>query len=270
MDPMIVVPAPGVLQFPLTRSASEVFFVGSYVLSLLLCWYLPATRKRQHVTDQRRILDRCRALLLAGTRAIEGGDEIAAQHALRRIRRLERHWRLGNRLLFQAALAVWAIGIGVAACISVRLLANWTIHYAMLGEGITPEGLVNDIRLSLALSITAPLWAFVGYLESPKEYSLNESCGDRLSQLLYGARDIALREDLTDANMPDFGRMSPHQIFDVGVRFTLRELNRSRRQLVRQLHPDRWYAATPNERRLREETLKTVNAAYDFLRQQAS
>ncbi|HKZ96108.1 MAG TPA: J domain-containing protein [Hyphomicrobiaceae bacterium] len=57
-------------------------------------------------------------------------------------------------------------------------------------------------------------------------------------------------------------------IFGISLKFTQRELDRARRRLVQELHPDRWHNAGTHERKAREEALKRVNAAYDVLRRE--
>jgi curved DNA-binding protein CbpA len=51
----------------------------------------------------------------------------------------------------------------------------------------------------------------------------------------------------------------------LGPTFTRRELERARRRLAWDLHPDRHRGASLHERKAREDALKRVNAAFDLL-----
>ena len=93
-------------------------------------------------------------------------------------------------------------------------------------------------------------------------------CGDRLERMLNAERHVATVSE-ADAFNPIRDDLTPRQIFGLGPDFTRRQLDRARRRLVTQLHPDLAYGAQPAVRRAREEALKRVNAAYDQLRSSA-
>src|SRR5688572_14016267 len=89
-------------------------------LSYLLAGFVPIWLRHRHVKAQNRLLDRCRALLMAGSRALAQGDRTGAAHLLVRIRRLEGLWRLGDSWAFRLSLALWAIGTAVVLCVLAR------------------------------------------------------------------------------------------------------------------------------------------------------
>jgi preprotein translocase subunit Sec63 len=81
-------------------------------------------------------------------------------------------------------------------------------------------------------------------------------------------RAVEVATEPARAGVPDFDGMSIREVFGLSSSITRRDLDRARRRLVQELHPDRWQQASPSERRLREEALKRVNAAYDSLRRE--
>jgi curved DNA-binding protein CbpA len=82
--------------------------------------------------------------------------------------------------------------------------------------------------------------------------------------MLYGPRAVATFHGPQDAHLGVDG-LSPRQIFGLGPTFTRRELERARRRLAWDLHPDRHRGASLHERKAREDALKRVNAAFDLL-----
>ena len=62
---------------------------------------------------------------------------------------------------------------------------------------------------------------------------------------------------------------SNREILGLGLAFSRKELNGARRKLAKALHPDRWTRGTKAERAVAEDAMKTVNAAYDELKDEA-
>jgi hypothetical protein len=171
-----------------TDSASTPILVrvgagGSMAFSYLVTWYLPIWFKNRHIRSQNRLLDRCRALLILGSRAHADGDKVRADDALDRIRRLESHWRFGNAMSFRVALAVWAIGWGVLACVGIRFVGLMMTHYGWTGRLIASDGVPLELWLAVVISIFAILHALASYFETWVNPWIIENCGDRLSQL---------------------------------------------------------------------------------------
>ena len=82
---------------------------------------------------------------------------------------------------------------------------------------------------------------------------------------MFGPRAVEMAPEEVKINVPDFDGMTPREVFGLGQRFTQSELDKVRRRLVRELHPDRWHHARPEERKAREGAPKRVNAAHDEL-----
>lgn len=88
-----------------------------------------------------------------------------------------------------------------------------------------------------------------------------------MQRLLNAARNVTIMPDLAvGQEKPHLDGLSNHQLFGLGPEFSRRNLDRARRRLVKQLHPDLWNDANPSARRGREDALKRVNAPYDALR----
>lgn len=242
--------------------------LGSMALGYVLAWYVPIWFKHRHVKSQNRLLDRCRALLILGSRAIEAGEKVAAERILLRIRRLESLWKLGNAIPFRVGLAFWAIVWGVAASVAIRFAGLLVVHYGWTGNLLAADKVPSELWTAAVISGTAPLYALMGYFEAWVNPWAIENCGDRLWQIIYGSRGVEPLRKPTRNDIPEFDGMTPREVFGLGAHFTRSELDKARRHLVRELHPDRWHSATPEELKGREEALKRVNAAYDALRTQ--
>jgi hypothetical protein len=175
---------------------------------------------------------------------------------------------LGNAVPFRISLAVWAIAWGIVACIAVRFLGFSVARYEN-GEVLTAAEFLSDIPSTISISLTAPLWALMGYSNNWVNPWAIDNCGDRLWQLMFGPRAVEIAPEEVKINVPDFDGMTPREVFGLGLHCTRRELNKARRRLVQELHPDRWQSARPEQRKAREEALKRVNAAHDALSPQA-
>ena len=132
--------------------------------------------------------------------------------------------------------------------------------------GLTAAEFLSDLPFTVAISMTAPLYALAGYFNDLANPWAIDNCGDRLWQLMFGPHSVQIAPEEVKINVPHFDGMTPREVFGLGRQFTRRELDRARRRLVRELHPDRWHNARPEERKAREDALKRVNAAHDALR----
>jgi len=244
--------------------------LGSMALGYILAWYVPIWFKHRHVKSQNRLLDRCRALLMLGSRAMEAGDKAGAEQVLTRIRRLEWVWRLGAAVPFRISLALWAMAWAIAMCIGIRFLGSLVVQYGWSGKVMTSSQMLSELQLTAMISMTAPMYALMGYFEAWRNPWAIDNCGDRLWQIIYGTRAVETAPVEERFDVPDFDGLTPHQIFGVGPDVTRRQLHLARRRLVQELHPDRWHHAGVQERKAREEALKRVNAAYDMLKRQVA
>jgi hypothetical protein len=243
--------------------ASTKLGVASMALSYIIVWYVPIWFKHRHVKSQNKLLDRCRALLILGCQAFEAGDK-AGEKILSRIRRLEGLWRIGNSIPFRVSLAVWAIAWGIAACVLIRFLGILVVDYGYTRRPL-PADVGAEFWLVVLISASAPIYALLSYFEAWINPWVIDNCGDRLWQFMFGPRAVEIAPDKIKIDVPDFDGMTPREIFGMGLRFTRRELDKARRRLVQEMHPDRWHHASVFERTAREEALKRVNAAYDVL-----
>jgi hypothetical protein len=244
---------------PVDRASAVTLGLGYLVVGLV-----PAFLKHRHVRAQNALLVRCRLLLLQGSRAAAIGDQATAEKLLGRIAYYERSWRLGNSFAVRLSLAVWAIMLGFAACVAVRVPGYLIIHRGIL-ENMNAT-LADAVSTSLVVSIPASIHALLGYLGNWTSPYMIENCRDRLWQILHGPRGIVVQSGDTVDGIPAFDGMTTHEIFGLGSDFSRRQLDQARRRLARALHPDRWHNAPHAERKAREEALKQVNVAYDVLR----
>ena len=153
--------------------------------------------------------------------------------------------------------------------IAIRFGGLLLSHYGWTGELVPVSKVPGELWIATVISMTAPLYALLGYFEDWTNPYAPENCSERLGHIIYGPKGVEAAAE-ADAGTPSFEGMSPHEVFGIAQNFTQRELANARRRLVRELHPDRWHNANIGERKAREEALKTVNAAYDMLRTKAA
>ncbi|MEZ5910315.1 MAG: J domain-containing protein [Hyphomicrobiaceae bacterium] len=232
----------------------------------IVAWLVPAYVKLRHVRSQNRLLDRCRALYLLGGRSVDRGDTASAERILTRIRRIERIWRLGNSILFRITLALWGIVGGVVCSILLRLVLFIASPQSIHGTPLSAAMLIEQGQMAVATSIFAPVYAMIGYWEGWTKPWVIDNCGDRLWQMIHGAREVLITSSTFSSRMPEFDGMTPFEVFGLSPDFTRQQLAQARRKLIKTLHPDLWHTASPEERQAREDALKSVNAAYDLLR----
>jgi len=242
---------------------------GSFATGYILAWFIPVWLRQRHLREQNHLLERCRALLMVGVKAFEAGDHVPAKRALQVIRRLEAHWRLGDSIFFKMSIAAWAV---LWACIIIVVLPFGgisLIHYGWTGELIAPENLLQELWVATAISLTAPLYALIGYCQAWANPWVPQNCGTRLAEILSGKRSLEASED-DSKSIFDLDGLMPGEVFGLGVTFTQKELDLARRKLVKQLRPDRWIAGGQKVRTAREMALMRVNVAYDALRGEAT
>jgi hypothetical protein len=214
-------------------------------------------------------LERCRALLLVGARALEAGDQGSANRALGTIRRLEAHWRFGNTILIKVSIAAWAILWACVVVVVSPLAGICLAHYGWTGQLIAPANLLQELWIATAISLTAPIYALVGYFKPWVNPWVLEDCGERLSAILHGKRLSEPFSEGSESNV-DLDGLTPGEVLGLGVMFTRKELDLARRKLVKQFHPIKWHDAGRRVRTAREMARKRVDAAYEALREEAS
>ena len=242
---------------------------GSFATGYIFAWFIPVWFRQCHLREQNHLLERCRVLLMVGVRAFEAGDHVSAKRALQAIHRLEAHWRLGDSIFFKVSIAAWAT---LWACIVVVVLplgGICLIHYAWTGKLIAPENLLQELWVATAISLTAPLYALIGYFQAWVNPWAPGNCGERLAIILSGKRSLEAFGDSCKSNF-DLDGLTPGEVFGLGVMFTQKELDLARRKLVKALRPDRWHKGDLKVATAREMALKRVNVAYDALREEAS
>lgn len=238
--------------------------VASIVVGYASALSIPIWFKRDHDRSQNRLLDRCRVLLVLGSRAVEEGRREAAEAFLTRIRRLERLWHYGSSIQYRVVLALWAIGCGVVASVLARFVCL-LLAAGMKGGEVTANDFASELEFAIILSIAAPLHALLAYFTEWGNPDAIRNCGDRLWQILHGPKGLAASPKKKPKGRRKLAGLNPRQIFGLGNSYTRKELDKARRDLARALHPDLFQNISEDERAAREEELKNVNAAYDEL-----
>lgn len=128
-------------------------------ISYLLAGFVPILLRHRHARAQNRLLDRCRAHLIAATRALAQGDRYTATSILVRIRRLESLWRYGDCAFFRASLLLWAIGTAVVLCILARYLGLLARDHFRSDTPVTTGQLQEHLMVAGVVSLFAPLEA---------------------------------------------------------------------------------------------------------------
>ena len=239
-------------------------FIGSFAFVLMV----PSWVRRAHVRAQNSLLDRCRALYMVGEAALLAGDRDKAKNFLGRIRRIEARWRYGNSRVYRVTKAMYAIALGIMGYVVLR----YGILYLYMatktaGPMALPGRLLPDHMLYLLIGVAMLHAVFSYYGEWVDPWTIDD-CGDRLQRLLDAGVAIEVVPPRARRSPPNDG-LSPREMFAHGPHFTRRELDKARRRLARELHPDRWQGDEEAGRSNAEEAMNRVNAAYDAIRGEA-
>jgi hypothetical protein len=243
-----------------------------YFSAPLFALLAPAWMLVSHAKIQNRLLKRCARLYSAAIEACESNDEKTAREKLARIRRVEARWRLGSGIACQIALGLYVIGVAFLASLALRQF-SWTLQDLADGRLTVAPGRLGLFPSDFVMGAGEALCSCAYYWGSLHwSYSMavgTADWGDRLEQHLNAANSAAPKEEAS-ASGPLSDHLLLHQVFGLGPVFTRAELNRARRRLVKELHPDLCQDAKPSTRCAREDALKRINAAYDSLRSVAA
>jgi hypothetical protein len=243
---------------------SIVCFFGCY----LLIFKIVRRQKFGHIRRQNTLLERCRTHYLLAVKYIELGNDDVAENYLKRIRRVEDVWRIGNSKLLRWAVSLKAAAYATIAAVSVRLMPIflWRAHSDPLLYRSANGFSESDVTAILFFSILPLLHALAANSEVGW-YDLRfiSDAGDRLERLLHGPRALASFQKSELNPPPSLDGLSAYQVLGLDSSYTRAQLTKARQRMARQFHPDIWANAAPAERHASNEAMKRVNAAYDEL-----
>ncbi len=206
---------------------------------------------------QNRFIEQCRSLFILAVQHIAQADEPAARELLQRIRAIEARWLVGQRPAYRVALGACAIGVGLVGGVLLR--------FGPMVMSDFESNRTADLGLLLFVVGATALHTLNSYFAPWVSEWIVDDCGDRLERLLNAGRRIALRSSNKKGQRLQDG-LAPHEVFGLGPRFTLKQLNAARRRLATEYHPDRWQTAPASDACAAEEAMKRVNAAYDQIK----
>jgi len=251
-----------------TRLADAAIFASiviGFPLSIWVAYWIPGYIKRRHVAGSNALMERCRIEYLLAVAALERGQRAAAATRLDLIRVLEAQWRRRHAPLRRGLLAAGALAVSAAAYLAIRqaalLLPLWLegASWAVLLQ----RGAASALSPSAAaLGFGGAVWGLYAWLASWTDPAIVDDCGDRLHRDLSSLREVAAPPGGKRGRSNYVANLTDHEIFGLGVGFSRGELDRARRSLAAQFHPDVAVA----DREAAEETMKQINAAYDRLR----
>jgi hypothetical protein len=230
--------------------------VASFMTYVVVAMFLPAKIRIFLSRRRRRWLERCQAVYMLGLNAINSGDIDHASSHLDELKEVEGRWQARHTPRARYTRAVLIIASTSALCVAIKMSPIW-----ILGASLDPGGYA--ITAAFMMVLTANSYFFMGY----EEDWLFASFHDRLKKALGAGKDIGF-ETFRAAGSDDLQSLC--EIFGLSTTFTRKQLDRARRRLASELHPDRWPHAKPSVRHAREEALKGVNAAYEKLRGMAA
>lgn len=227
--------------------------------------FLPP-KLRAYLSRRRlRWIKHCRALYSTGLKKLQDGDRASAEELARELQQWQARWearqtwRARTQRAFWVILSVWVI------CFVVKL----TPFLALIYLGIeAPRTILTDVKFMAVYGGGALLLALSQYflLGYDEDALAGENFAGRLRRALDAGQEVIEGRYFPDLNDIPALRL----LFGLGDRFTKKELDKARRRLATELHPDRWSDLPEQARQSREELLKHVNAAYERLRPLAS
>jgi hypothetical protein len=200
-------------------------------------------------------------LYSSGLENLRDDERARAEELLSELQQWQARWEARQTRLAQAQRAFWVILAVWVVCVIVKL----TPFLALIFLDVeTTTAIFTDIEFMAVYSGGALLLALSQYflLGYDEDALAGEDFAGRLRRALDAGRDLVEGRFFPDlADLPGL-----RLLFGLSGRFTKKELDKARRRLAAELHPDRWSDLPERQRQTREEMLKHVNAAYERLR----
>lgn len=248
-------------EFPI-HVASILCFFGMFMWPL----FVMSRYRRQ----QDRLLKRIRAHYVYALTLLTGGDEAEARQKLSTIRKLEKHWHLGASPVIRYA------HIAYAAVTNLCIAFPGQVFHYHTNSHHSPASFGDTVRYMLetpsVLAITLGVCAFFTLFALPDAMRVlgaawSEFYGDKLEAALKAGRGVERAEHHDLPPLPT--GVTARELLGLSPGFTKAQLRAAWLRLARELHPDRWSAAGPAVRKMKEAALQRVNAARDELAPQA-
>lgn len=241
--------------------------VGTAVaLSYIWIATLLPPKLRVHLSRRRlRWIERCRGLHSQALQHIREGKREFAEEALQELGQWQSRWEARQTLGARWQRAFWVVLTVWIACVVVKLSPFLALIYVGLE---TPSSIFGNFEFMAVYTGFALLIVLCQYfaLGRDEDVLAGEDFVGRLRRALDA--DQERREGRHFPDLHDIPAL--RLLFGLGDRFTARDLDKARRRLAAELHPDRGQDVPERVRRAREEMLKHVNAAYERLRPFAS
>jgi hypothetical protein len=238
--------------------AHIVCFFGAFVWPLLVMGRL----RRQ----QDRLLEKIRAQYVIATTMLMAGETAQAHARLAFIRKLEAHWRLGAHPVMRYA------HIAYAAITNFGIAFTGQLFHYHIQSTHNPSTFGDTVRFMFenpsVLWVTAGVALFFSLFALPDAIRVegrawSELYGDNLEAALKAGRGVERAEHHDIPPLPE--GVTARELLGLAPGFTKAQLRAAWLRLARELHPDRWSAAGPAVRKMKEAALKRVNAARDEL-----
>lgn len=225
----------------------------------------------RHRRQQDRILDKIRAQYVMAITSLMASQERIARRRLQIIRSLETHWRLGAGYPYRIALLTYVLATNMALAFAGQVFAYHLGAYPKRDSFMESVQLLWSTPWVLGLAAgIAFLFSFPAFRDASqiKSRPWSEFYGDRLVSALKAGKGV---EPAPQHEGPDLAEgVSARELLGLNPHFTKADLRSAWLRLARELHPDRWMSSGPAVRRMKEASLKRVNAARDELMAQAS
>lgn len=152
-----------------------------------------------------------------------------------------------------AERAFWVICGVSLACLVVRLSPLILISYVSDDTGLLKLLSQYEFIIWLSIPTLIILWNYFA-LSYDEEAPIVVDFADRLGRALHAGQEV-----IEGRYFPDLDDASElRDLFGLPPNFTVQELNKARRRLAAELHPDRWQDLEARARKARDEALKTL------------
>ncbi len=235
--------------------------VPVYLSYIWMAMTLPPKLRLYLFRRRARWVKECQATYEEALQSLREGDRSTAEKLLRRVQRWQGKWEERQTWAAAAERAFWVICGVSLACLVVRLSPLILISYVSDDTGLLK--LLPHYKFIIWLSIPTLiiLWNYFA-LSYDEEAPIVVDFADRLGRALHAGQEV-----IEGRYFPDLDDASElRDLFGLSPNFTIQELDKARRRLAAELHPDCWQDLEAHARKAREEALKNINAAYEQLR----
>jgi len=208
--------------------------VPVYMSYIWMAMVLPPKLRLYLSRRRARWVKQSQAAYQEALQSLQEGDRSKAEKLLRRVQQWQSKWEERQTWAAAAERAFWVISGVSLACLVVRLSPLILISYVSDDTGLLKLLPQYEFIIWLSIPTLIILWNYFA-LSHDEEAPILVDFADRLRRALDAGQEV-----IEGRYFPDLDDVSElRDLFGLPPNFTVQELDKARRRLAVELHPDR-------------------------------